>query len=282
MNAKKIDDRVLERYLLNELPGDRMKEITKILESDALLKERLDALKESNRSILRDYPAETVAPRILDRVRTETARAEYADSKKERPLWQKRLFFASPALAAALVLIFLVSPFKIDHPGIDPKPPVQDGTRIKGTPGAALDLLVFRETGGKIEQLEAGMNAKAGDRLQLAYTAPKDTYGVILSIDGNGVVTLHFPDKAGQSTKLENGNKINLKNSYELDDAPGFERFFFLTSSRPLDVKKAMQAARNLARRPGHAKTGTIEPASPTPGQRVNQVSILINKGADQ
>ena len=49
---------------------------------------------------------------------------------------------------------------------------------------------------------------------------------------------------------LDQGGAVPLRESYELDDAPGFERFFFVTVAQDepaLEVARVMDAARALA-----------------------------------
>ncbi|MEX1366528.1 MAG: hypothetical protein AB1Z98_25615, partial [Nannocystaceae bacterium] len=92
--------------------------------------------------------------------------------------------------------------------------------------------------------------AAAGDRLQVSYRAAGFAQGAIVSIDGAGVTTLHFPATEDASPRLDQWGRIPLAESYELDDAPGFERFFFVTVAQdepPLDVARVLDAARSLA-----------------------------------
>jgi hypothetical protein len=125
-----------------------------------------------------------------------------------------------------------------------------------------------------VELLKNGVKAKAGDLLQIAYESAREIYGVILSIDGNGIVTLHYPEREDQSTVLKKGKKELLGSSYELDNAPGFERFFFITSMSEIDVADVIQKAKRLAQDVKRAKTGNIELIDP-----FKQTSILIIKG---
>jgi hypothetical protein len=115
---------------------------------------------------------------------------------------------------------------------------------------------------------------KARDLLQLAYIAAKESHGVILSIDGNGNVTLHFPDKKNHPTSLEQDKKILLPNAIELDNAPGFERFFFITSGVEINAAEILRKAGTLANNPDRAKKDNM--ALP---ESLNQYSIIIIKG---
>ena len=47
---------------------------------------------------------------------------------------------------------------------------------------------------------------------------------MIVSYDGRGVVTLHYPNVARASAELRAGGAVPLDHSFELDDAPLFER----------------------------------------------------------
>jgi hypothetical protein len=77
---------------------------------------------------------------------------------------------------------------------------------------------------------------------------------VVFSIDGAGHATLHFP-LDGNPVPL--ASKGVLSQSFELDDAPGYERFFLVTSNDPLSSDEVMDAARALALR-SDAKTASL------------------------
>ena len=113
----------------------------------------------------------------------------------------------------------------------------------------------------------------------MGYTVPENGYGVILSIDGNGTVTLHFPGDAGQPTDLEMNRKVFLDSSYELDNAPDFERFFFITSSHAIDVNAVLEGARQLASDERRVRADNIRWQKSSGTAIVSQTSILIVKG---
>jgi hypothetical protein len=68
-----------------------------------------------------------------------------------------------------------------------------DDTRIKGTVDGRPALAVYRRTPAGSERLADGDVARAGDLLRVGYASGGRAYGVILSIDGTGAVTLHLP-----------------------------------------------------------------------------------------
>lgn len=280
MKFKKINPWELEQYILNELPKERVKEIDIQLKQNPLLRKEIETLKQSNKEILEQYPPEIVVPRILNRVHLEKSKETYEKERagRTRPAVFKRLLVASPAAALVLVLLFIILPFHRDT--IDPagQKTLPDGTRIKGTQTidwAKPNLILYRKINDHAEVLKDGMKANAGDLLQIAYIAAEEKYGVILSIDGNGVTTLHYPEKENQTTLLDTGEKkVLLRSAYELDDAPGFERFFFVTSRSEINAAQVITKARQLASDTRRAKTGSIQLREP-----LNQTSILVVKG---
>ena len=118
---------------------------------------------------------------------------------------------------------------------------VVEQTRIKGLP-AGLEIWRKRD-GGKATRLEQGAVVNQGDLLQVKFSPATAAYGLIASIDGAGVVTLHHPASATASTKLAPGAQA-VKHAYELDDAPGFETFLFFTAPRPLPTAQILERLR--------------------------------------
>jgi hypothetical protein len=92
--------------------------------------------------------------------------------------------------------------------------------------------------------LEDGARARAGDALQVAYDAASMPYGTVFSIDGRGNVTLHYPTDASALPDLDSGGVVTLPRSFVLDDAPLFERFYFVASEEPFDVGRLLERVR--------------------------------------
>ena len=99
--------------------------------------------------------------------------------------------------------------------------------------------------------------------------------GVIVSIDGNGAVTLHAPRDAATSSVLEPEGATLLPDAYELDDAPHFERFFFVTAAERIPVRTVLDAARTLAGQGRRAERAPL----PLPSAW-QQSSFLLQKEA--
>lgn len=238
-NTNAILDIELERLALGELNGDReaaaRRSLVAIGDGNGL-----DAIHASNESILAKYPPRVMALQIEERLHR-------AEAREPSPSRARVLI---PGVAAAAVAVLLVVAFA---PKRTASPPgaVEEGIRLKGV--MAPSLSVYRKGMGK-EPLARGDRVTQGDVVQLAYNAKGATHGVIFSIDGRGTVTLHFPSEPTGSTALETKGANVLDFSYELDDAPKFERFFFVTAHNPLDVDEVLEKAHRL----GAVETGEL------------------------
>jgi hypothetical protein len=100
------------------------------------------------------------------------------------------------------------------------------------------------------ERIAPGAPARAGDLVQLGYVAAGRRFGVIVSLDGRGGVTRHWPLDGARAAALTMGREVLLPDSFRLDEAPHFERFIFITSDRPFEIARVLDAARELAGRP--------------------------------
>lgn len=108
-------------------------------------------------------------------------------------------------------------------------------------------LRAYLRRGGVANELGDGAVVEAGDLIQLTYVAAGNRQGVVVSVDGEGDVTLHHPDAVAGSTALEPMGEHPLDHAFELDAAAGCERFYLVTSGdRPVDVGKVMDAAKRL------------------------------------
>jgi hypothetical protein len=101
-------------------------------------------------------------------------------------------------------------------------------------------------------------------------------HGAVVSIDGDGVITLHFPYTPKASTALvASAEPVPLAHSYELDAAPGFERFILVTAAEPIDVTALLSRAERLGRSPGSGRSGLLQLSKDE-----TQWSIVVRKEA--
>ena len=266
MAKKEVPDWQLDRYLFGELSADLEKEVRKQLAQDPSLQTRLDALKESNREILSSY-----TPEIQSRQIEKKYEQAYGKQKRERGrATRPKLRSFAYALSTAAVILIVLIPLR----NILRQTPSDGGREDIRLKGLNPHLVVYRKSGDEINRLEDGEGAAPGDVVQLSYVAAGKSYGAVYSIDGRGVVTLHHPDAAEDTAPmLDQGGEISLPYAYELDDAPLFERFFFITSDEPFDLAVVRDAAHTLASQVKRAERKRLKLP---PGFK--QYSIILRK----
>ena len=231
---REIPDYHLERYLLGELPDREMEQIRQETEQNQTLRLRLEALEQSNQELLGQYPPAWMSRQIQPRL----APSRPVRAWKFRPFTR---FWPVPVAIAALLIAVLPVLF------------APETTRLKGLePGLAL----FRQTGEGYQPLEDGSLARQGDRIQIVCQAGGKEYGAILSVDGRGTVTVHLPYAGEQAVQLRQGTPDTLNFSYELDDAPAWERFYLITADIPFKLDGVKKA---ISRMPEVEKEGKLE-----------------------
>lgn len=231
---RRIPDLILEQYRLNELPAADVARVERLLREDDSLRQRLAALDASDREIAGRHPPEWLAGRVRERLQSQNRQSRTAPAV--------RRFAAASALAAAAVVMAFAIPW-------------EEGDRLKGL---SPSLAIYRRTAQGSETLADGAAARSGDLLRLGYVSAGRGYGVILSIDGRGVVTLHLPPEGARAVTLRGGGTVLLDQAYELDDAPAWERFYFVTSEHAFDVAPVLEAARRAASQNLRAPPATL------------------------
>jgi hypothetical protein len=232
-DSRTISDLRLEQYVLGELPAAETKKLREALETDEILRARLEALEKSNREILTAHTPESIAGSIRERI-----------GGRERGFRRGPSYIGIMIPVAAALLLFFSAVVIRERlmPSSDTRP--KGSTRIS----------IFLKTADGAMELADGSVGHPRDVLQIAYTAGDARYGVIFSIDGRGVVTFHLPPRYGGqklvSPELDQQGQTVLPYAYELDDAPGFERFFLVYSGASFDVGAVARAAQALSAHP--------------------------------
>lgn len=260
MSKKRVPDILVEQLLLGELPEGKSRELL----ADPEVRTRMQELQASNREILERYPPEVMSRRIWWRVEKEAAARE----ERGRRRWSLPRLAPAAAFAALLVAVGVVLAT------VAPWKTLDSGTRLKGV---RPHLVIYRKTAAGAEALGPGSPVRGGDVLQIGYVSAAKPFGVIFSIDGSGVLTLHYPpsetDTGGAATRLQGEGEVLLDFSYQLDNAPGFERFFLVTSAREPALAEVLQAGRRLATDPKQARKASLAlPAG------LEQWSMLLTK----
>ncbi len=231
-----IPDWKLERYRLGELDAAEKAQIEKALETDAGLRGRVANLEASDAEIRAQYPTLPSRSRPVRAPEAPVSRA-----------WLVPVFVA--VAAAVLAVVF------IPRGGGD-----DDTIRIKGD----VQLRLFKQAAAEPERLADGARVKPHDVVQVAFELGGAKHVVVASVDGAGQTTLHWP--ADGQTSAPPGFKA-LPSSFELDEAPGFERFFLVVSAEPLSTREVLDAVR---------AAGRI--GSPALGNSVTVRSLLLQK----
>lgn len=238
-----IPDWKLERFLTGDLPESEMREIRELEATDAMLAQRIKLLREDNKAILNKLPFEAFADRIAE----VNDIADAAEAKKVASSF-RFLKFASAAvlvLSVALVAFFTqretvvtgAGDIAVDNGAQNTQVALAEtpsDTRIKGLDAR---MEVWKKTEAGIVQLQDLDEVREGDEIQLRYAVPEKCYGILFSMDGNGALTLHMGDGA-KAVELVPGKMNSLPFAYKLDDAPYFEKFFFVTSPEEFTVEE--------------------------------------------
>ncbi|MCE9668732.1 ActD-like protein [Myxococcus stipitatus] len=264
MNSpRRTPDWLLERIALGELPPEELAAARARLESEPDGPSRLAALEEDSRATLERLSPACVAREVEARFRRPVA--------PTRPAWVRPAWGLVP-LAATVALFLVARPSGTSTPG-DDHGPVAGAFEPTRSKGLSPRLEVHRQRGQGSEPLVDGARVGTGDRVQLSYIAAGKSHGVILSVDGRGSVTLHAPGEgATESAPLEPSGTHHVEGAYELDDAPRFERFFFVTSEHPFALEPVLEAARTLA------ASADAHTASLSLAEDLTQVSFTLEK----
>jgi len=262
-------DVIVERYRLGELPEAEAARLEELLRVDETLRQRLVEFEASDREIRRRYPPEWLADRIRERLRAGSLPAP-----RPKPAWSWH-WPVPVALAAAAVVLLVLAPRTFGPPsggpGVLPSAPSTSPDRIKGLEPS---LTLFRRTPEGSETLADGAVVRPGDQIRIGYRAAGRAYGVIVSVDGRGSVSVHLAANGTHAAPLRSGETVLLDQAFELDDAPLWERFHFVAAERPFALAPIVAAVRAAA--PKRALDAA--PRLPLPSQYQQFVITLVKE----
>ena len=256
-----IPDWKLERFLTGDLPDEEMNMLRELEATDVVFANRVKMLREDNKAILNKLPFETLAGKLAGIAdAAENADAAGTANVAGRANAAKNVLtisFVKFAAAAVLVLAVALVAFMVQRETVvaggnaagnsDDVAAVngsqntqvafaetQSDTRIKGLDAR---MEVWKKTDVGIVQLQDLDEVREGDEIQLRYAVPEKCFGLLFSMDGNGALTLHMGDGV-KAIELTPGKMNSLPFAYKLDDAPYFEKFFFVTSPKEFAVEE--------------------------------------------
>lgn len=259
----------LEQYVLGELPERKRIEIEKIISCDTNLQKEIEVIRQSNDELTAQLPASRMVQEIKLKAHTSEVEKKFSRQTKMQNWWKIDWNKYTFATVGTLLLAACLSPFILTN-FLNTATP--DNTRIKGL---SPQITVYRSIKDSSERLSNNSKVNAGDIIQIGYIAAGKKYGAIVSIDGRKTFTMHYPSSDTASTLLKNGEEVLLDNSYELDDAPLFENFFFITSDDPIDVEIVRSACHTLV---SELKNGKSEILPGLPAQWI-QYPFVLRKG---
>jgi hypothetical protein len=238
-----IPDWKLERYLTGDLPDSEMREIREMEATDEIFAGRVKMMREDNRAILKKMPFERLSER-LDAMPTRFGnglKGAGSNGAGNGVSFTLVKFATAAALVLAVVTVALFSQREVVSPATDGGAQVMDvamvdfqdeGTRIKGLEAR---IEVWKKTADSAVQMSNLDEAREGDEIQLRYSVPEKCFGMLLSMDGNGALTMHMGSE-NHAVELAPGEMTTLPFAYKLDNAPKFEKFFLLTSRNMFSI----------------------------------------------
>lgn len=278
----KIPSRILEAICNNELQAQDF--------YDVYGKENVinacNEIKLSNEQIKQTYSAEEMKRAVAQKLQNVKNRESSKKDKKSGKTELKHQIFAVfggnnaqkaqktsfskfkvivPAMAAAVLAVALLPRMILSKNLQNPQnlseiSPKSANVRVKGAKNInnlensrqnqKSEIRLYKKTDDGVQLLANGDSVKNGDVIQITYAPGKNNYGVIFSVDGNGNITRHFPEKSWKSERLSHEKpEIPLNFSYELDNAPNFECFVMVSSEKEFnlnDIEKRIENSKEL------------------------------------
>lgn len=131
------------------------------------------------------------------------------------------------AMAAAILFAALVFLQPIDEPDI----------RVRS--GETLQIYHLASSGGL--PYKAGTALGENDMLAFSVSAAGHSGVVVLSVDGNGTVSVFYPQSGDVPEPIEGAGLVNLPGSVILDGAPGPEIFLAVFDRSVAEAKKQVE-----------------------------------------
>lgn len=228
--VNRISDLTLERYLLGELSAEEMKALQQREAEDEIFAARVRALRQENVRVLAENPFEALEEKLdaVESAQSAKGSNRYALALKVAAALVVALGIFSAVFMNRDVVVADAANSSMEVALADVQ---DDGVRIKGM---SPSLEVWKKSGDSAVQVQNLGEATEGDEIQLRYRVAQKCYGMLISMDGNGTVTMHMGE-GYSAVPLEPGKMTTLPFAYKLDNAPKFEKFFLLTSGETFE-----------------------------------------------
>ena len=240
----------IEQFVAGELDEAARQRFEETMRHDPELQRAVSELQAENKQFAQAHPFE----------RTKMAmQAGQVHRVVERPGMRRNSFWVATAFASVAALLVSLSVLRTPTPAPELAVAAYDGTDTVRLKGVKPRLRIFKRLDTGSEELVDGAFVAPNETLQLRYLAGGYRYGAIVSIDGGGGVTLHYPANAQTSSGLAQNGEVALPYAYELDNAPKFEKFVFVLSNKPLLVSKLLDSARKQQALSGNIDVEKLE-----------------------
>lgn len=236
---------ILEQINLGELDSNQYTESN----TENNLFQKLGEIQKSNEEILSQYPTEKIKALIEEKLSNKTCSKSTEEKIPVNPVFRKHLNIQKIAGIAAILCFALMLPiFLTQKPANSSQITLEQSIIQNATERAKGDssFFIYKKTDDSAVRLKNKSTVAEGDIIQITYVASGAKYGSIISIDGNGYLTQHYPYFGANASVLKTNGEIPLEDSYKLDDAPAFERFLFITSENQFDIAALIDAVDNI------------------------------------
>ena len=239
-------------------------DVDKSVYGEADVSEKLKELADSDKEILTKYPTEKMKFLVAEKLAKSLSENVFEDSVENssnrvgeksipvNPIFRNylkihKIVGIAAVLCLVLVLPILVSRMSSNYEGITLEESIiQNSLPASERAKGSSSIFLYKKNNDAIMRLKNEAIATEGDCIQITYIAAGAKYGSIISIDGNGYLSQHYPEYGNKAYELDNGGEIPLDYAYQLDDAPDFERFLFITSDSSFDIRKLIKAVENI------------------------------------
>ena len=259
-----VSNYLLEKYALNEMNERERVAFENKFESPEKLEKLVNEINEQNLEFMWDVSINREVNSIKNKYEMKKLEIDY---EKQQKLIHNPRFLSIFSLAMLLFIIAMVFVFSdVKMANFDSNEP---SILTRGNPY----IVIYKKTDTGIQILHNDEYIKEDDVVQIEYNKYSNPYGMIFSIDGNRNFTLHYPKYIDGSTLLGDKNINLLDYAYKFDNAPKFERFFFVSSNKAFKVKDLIANIKNFAKYTANIKEDKIKLP-----KDFTEYSITLNK----
>lgn len=207
--------------------------------------QKMGKIQKSNEEILNQYPADMIQSLVEKKLSKNRMKNNVPINNDFRKYLNiQKIVGIAAVLCLVLTLPFLINK-NIENKGVITLEKSIEQNASERAKGSS-NIFVYKKTEDSALRLKNKAKVAEGDIIQITYVASGAKYGSIISIDGNGYLTQHYPEVGGTAIELDNNGENPLDYSYQLDDAPDFERFLFLTSQNVFNFDNLIDAVENI------------------------------------